>query len=342
MSEQPWGLSAEYRRATEAAALFDQTGRGAIEVGGRDAGRFLQSLCTNDVLKLPAGSGCEAFFTTNKARVVAHAWVDRARPAGGGESFTLDVPPGLADKLLAHLDHYLVSEQVELTERSAEVAHAFVAGPKAAAVLEAAAGESLADLGELQHRECRLAGVACRVRRNGCLALPGYDVLAFGGDAAAVARALAEAGAPPAGEATYETLRVEAGLPEFGKDIDENRLVMEVNRTAQAISYTKGCFLGQEPIVMARDRGHVNRFLSGLVVDGERPVPPLARVFRDAEEVGQTYSSVVSPRLGKVIALAYLRRGSHEPGTDLAVEAAGGRAGARVAALPFRAEGGSP
>src|SRR5262249_3387955 len=143
-----------------------------------------------------------------------------------------------------------------------------------------------------------------------------------------------EAGARPAGPETYNILRVEAGTPDFGPDIDENRLVMEVGRTAEAICYTKGCFLGQEPIVMARDRGHVNRTLLGLKLHGSGPAPHGAKVVRDGNEVGQVASSVVSPRLGP-IALAYLRRGSQEPGTVVEVQGDGATRTAEVASLPF-------
>ena len=136
-----------------------------------------------------------------------------------------------------------------------------------------------------------------------------------------------------AGDAvTYQVLRIEAGLPECGIDIDENRLAMEVNRTAAAICYTKGCYLGQETIVMARDRGQVNRLLLGLKVAEGPPLAPGTKLLRGNEEVGQVTSSVLSPRFG-VLALAYLRRGSWDPGTALTVEATG--RDAVVCALPF-------
>src|SRR5262249_57117461 len=102
---------------------------------------------------------------------------------------------------------------------------------------------------------------------------------------------LRAAGAVPAGPDTHEVLRVEAGTPVYGKDIDDNRLVMEVGRTAQAISYSKGCFLGQEPIVMARDRGHVNRTLLGVTVAGDQVLAPGTRLLHNGAEAGQVTSS---------------------------------------------------
>src|SRR5262249_33594154 len=124
---------------------------------------------------------------------------------------------------------------------------------------------------------------------------------------------LKDAGAHPAGLEAFEQLRIEAGIPIFGKDIDEERFVVEVNRIPQTICYTKGCYLGQEPIVMARDRGHVNRRLFGIKIAGEEAVPAGTKLCRDGAEAGQVTSSVVSPRFG-AIALAYIRRGSDQPG----------------------------
>jgi folate-binding protein YgfZ len=131
---------------------------------------------------------------------------------------------------------------------------------------------------------------------------------------------------------TLDIRRVEAGMPLYGKDMDETTFVAEVGRTKEAISYNKGCYLGQEPIVMARDRGIVQRTLLGLKLDDV--VPSGSLLYRDGKEVGRTTSCVRSPRFGP-IALAYVKRGSQAPGTVLEVEANGQRRPATVAALPF-------
>jgi folate-binding protein YgfZ len=162
----------------------------------------------------------------------------------------------------------------------------------------------------------------------------GFDLFLPPSSASAVSQALAAAGAVPADQQTYEVLRVEAGWPVLGKDMDEERLVMEAGRTRQAISYTKGCFLGQEPIVMARDRGHVNRTLLGLRIAADVLVASGAKVLHEGKDVGQVTSSVRSPRLG-VIALAYLQRGSQTPGTEVEIDTPDGRRAAVIASLPF-------
>jgi folate-binding protein YgfZ len=117
--------------------------------------------------------------------------------------------------------------------------------------------------------------------------------------------------------------------------MDENRFIVEVGRTAQAISYNKGCYLGQEPVVMARDRGQVQRTFLGLKLTGSTPLPPGAKLLRDGKDAGITTSSVVSPALGTPIALAYIKRGNQEPGTVLEVETGVEKRTGEVVHLPF-------
>jgi tRNA-modifying protein YgfZ len=330
--------AAEYRRARESAALFDLSHRGKLELTGPDAPSFLHNLSTNDVQNLPLGAGCEAFFTTAKAKVVAHALIYHVRIAGGRDALWLDVAPGQATHLLQHLDHFLIAEQVELADRTADFAQMHLAGPEAKAVLERALGEPVPDLGPLEHMERTFGpNATCHVRRHDPLGLSGYDLVCLETRAADVWQRLTVAGATPAGLDAYELLRVEAGTPVYGTDIDESRFVVEVGR-ADAICYTKGCYLGQEPIVMARDRaGHINRAFRGLKLGAGGAVPAGAKLLAaDGKEVGVVTSSVVSPRLGP-IALGYVRRGSEQPGTALEVQPAGGGRTAVVSDLPMTA-----
>jgi folate-binding protein YgfZ len=164
--------------------------------------------------------------------------------------------------------------------------------------------------------------------------MPGYDLLCPGAEAAGLWRKLVSSGARPAGREAWEVLRIEAGTPVYGADIDETTFAPEVGRIERTISYDKGCYLGQEPIVMARDRGVVQRGLVGLVV-GDEPVPAGSQLYREFKEVGRTTSSVRSPRLGVAVALAYVRRGAQKPGTELEMESAAGRRTVRVIKLPM-------
>ena len=307
-----WGLTVcAMSNDYQAAALFDLSDHGKIELAGPDARIFLHNLCTQDVKDLPVGSCCEAFLTTTKARVVAHVWITHRET----NVLWLDMVAGQSAKVLQHLNHFLISENVELNDRTEEFGMLRLVGPKA--------GELLAQL------------AITPTRRHRLLALDGYDLFLPTAEIDAQRQRLIDAGATLGSSQTYQTLRVEAGLPEFGIDIDENRLAMEVNRTAEAICYTKGCFLGQETIVMARDRGQVNRLLRGVKVADGVPLAAGTKLFRNGEEVGQVTSSVLSPRLGHVVALAYLRRGSSDAGTEVVIEpTTDGRTGI-VSTLPF-------
>lgn len=305
-----------YRQAREHAVFFDQVDRGKVVVAGPDARTFLHNLCTNDITNLKPGTGCEAFFATAQARAVAHAIIYCLEPEGQ-VSFWLDVEPGLADKVVKHLDRFIISEQVELADSTQDFVQWHLAGPEAESVLAKAA-----------------LGPGSQVRRWQRLGVPGYDILCPRASSAVTRQAMIEAGAIPAGRDVYNILRIEAGAPAYGIDIDDNRFVAEVGRTKQAISYTKGCYLGQEPIVMARDRGHVNRMLLGLRVRSASPLPAATKLLRDGKEIGEVTSSVVSPLFG-TIALAYIRRGNQDPGTVVDFTADGAAGIADVASLPF-------
>jgi folate-binding protein YgfZ len=305
----------EYQQAREHAASFDLSNRGKVVVSGADARTFLHNLSTNDIKALRSGTGCESFFATAQARAVAYGVVF-CEEAEGLESFWIDLDSGLADKVVRHLDRYIISEQVELSNRSAELAQWHVVGLEAKAALDRAA-----------------LGGSCRIRPWNRLDLPGYDVVCPTANKDTVHEALLDAGATPASSEIYDVLRVEAGMPTYGIDIDDNRFVVEVGRK-QAISYTKGCYLGQEPIVMARDRGHANRALLGLRVRSDAPLPRGTKLTRDGKQVGEVTSSVISPRFG-TIALAYIRRGNQEPGTVVAYTIGGGAGAGEVVSLPF-------
>lgn len=325
---------AEYNAARAAAVIVDQSPHGKIEVRGADAPRFLHNLTTNDILHLPPGGGCEAFLTTIKAKVIAYLLIYRHAEPIDPPGFSLDVAPGAADKVIPYLDRYLISEQVEFTNYTAGFAQMHLAGPRAAALLEQVLGDAGLPSGALQHRAVRFDGNADSwLRRHDALGLPGYDIVCPAEQAASIWQRLIQAGARPAGREACEMLRIEAGLPREAADIDETTFAPEVGRIAETISYTKGCYLGQESIVMARDRGQVNRTLVGVRLP-TGPVPHGSLLFAGDREIGRVTSSVHSPRLGIGLGLAYVRRGHQEPGAKMEVDVAGSRSPAEVVRLP--------
>jgi folate-binding protein YgfZ len=317
--------AAEYAAALQHAVIFDRSHHGKVEAAGKESRVFLHNLSTNHIKELPEHASCEAFFATAKAKAIAYVLIHHLKTVEQHEIFWIDAGPGQGEKVFKHLDRHLISERVELADRTAEFAQMHLAGPSAALLL----AKVQADASYRYMRSFRL---------HDPLGVPGFDLVVPVQHVPEMWERLLAEGARAAGSEAYELLRVEAGTPLHGRDIDEERFVVEVGRGERAISYGKGCYLGQEPIVMARDRGHVNRKFMGITMPAGGPLPKDTKLFREGNEVGQVMSSVVSPRFG-AIALAYLRRGSDAPGTELTTEVAGTRQSATVAALPFSGAG---
>ena len=308
----------EYVSAKNHAALFDVSSRSKVEVTGTDAGTFLNNLCTNDVKNLALGAGCEAFFATIKAKVVAHVMIYRAPPDDERGGYWIDAVPGQADKIIKHLDYFLISEQVEFTDQTCAYAQLHLAGPESAVLVTRVTGADLTDLPVHHVHQVKLgSGESLQVRRNDPLGLPGYDLLCGRDGSPAVWRQWLEAGARPAGSSVYQDLRIEAGTPWYGLDIDDNTLAPEVNRIPQTICYTKGCYLGQEPIVRARDIGHVNRTLQRLSIDADRPIDVGTKLTCAGKEVGTITSATRRFLKAGAFAIGYVRRGNTTPGTVL-------------------------
>lgn len=325
-----------YAAARSGAALFDCSDATKIALVGPDARLLLHNLCTQDVKNLTQDAGAETFLTTAKARVVAHGAVSYGwRQGQNQEELWFDTAPEQAERVLQHLNHFLISEQVDLVDRTREVGMLRVVGPMAASILSAVFRAELPTRAPWQHITGTQDKNQVIIRHHLSLNLPGFDCFCVATESLRLWERLVTAGATPADSSTHDLLRVEAGWPVVGIDMDENRFVVEVGRGAQAISYTKGCYLGQEPIVMARDRGQVNRMLLGILCGAGPVLARGTKLFQGDAEVGQITSSVESPRLGQTIALAYIRRGSQEPGTKLTIETVPAKRQGVVSYLPF-------
>ncbi len=328
-------MTPDYAAATTSAALFDTSDAAKLLLTGPDAPMFLGNLSTNDVKNLPLGGGCEAYFCDPRAKVKFQTWIYHLLLGDKRHAMWVETTSGRNSDLLKYLDRYLISEQVEIADRTADFAQFSLTGPRSTEVLSGILGEPVPDLPEFAHMERSVKEVPCSIRRRDQLGLTGFDIVCRADAAGAVKQAILASGAMPGTAEVFETLRIEAGMPVFGKDIDENRFVMEVGYASRAVSYSKGCFLGQEPIVMARDRaGHVNRAFLGLkVLEGE-PLPAGTKVYHDGQEVGLVTSSCHSPRLGSAVALVYLKWKHQEPGTRMIAETPTGQHPVEVLGLP--------
>ncbi len=321
--------AAEYVAVRKGTGLIDRRDWGVVEVTGRDRATFLHALLSNEIKALAPGQGCAATLLDvhGKVQVVLFVWVLDDR-------ILLVTPPSMAPKVVEALDHYLFSEKVSLQDATEETALLLLAGPGALATVERLAAARPADA-PWSHVAATIDGTPVRLVTGG--AETGERevwIVAAVGEAGRLWDRLVAAGARPVGLTALESLRIEAGTPRFGHDVDETVLLPEIP-SASLLSYTKGCYPGQEVVVRIRDRGHVNRLLIGVVLDGDA-VPERGAAVLDGEaEIGRVTSATRSFGLGRPVALAFVRRQHAEPGTAVTVRAGGRTIPARVAALPF-------
>ncbi len=265
-------------------------GWSVLSVQGADAGKFLQSFCTNDVLKLSVGESCEAFFTNAKAHIVAYGEVHRGR-----ERWLILLSSPTAHELAGALDRYIIREDVQLAAPGEEMTLVLVPR-KATNSLDDALGEQL----PLVSWGAEWRVIVSQTR--------GVSILQSQLQAAGLTRASWEA---------VNSLRIELGSPLDKIDVDDSNLPQEVTRSGRAISFTKGCYLGQEPVARIDALGHVNRTLVGVKFSGDEIPSRGAELSREGKVVGQVTSACWSPRLQSPLALAYVRRGSNGVGSVL-------------------------
>ena len=329
---------AEYEavRGGEGAGLIDMSGRARIELSGGEAVQFLNGLITNDVKTLAAGTWMLAAFPNVQGRLLAHARI--VRP-GEEVSFLIDTESVTHDKVFRTLERFTLAGDFRVTDVSAATAQFSLQGAKAHAIIESVLGHSLAAIRQQQGasvvswRETHQV-TALRATHTG---EDGYDLIVAASVAAELWEALMRAGARPVGYDAFEVLRVEAGEPRYGVDVDESNVVPEAGREDEAVSYTKGCYIGQEIIARIHWRGHVAKRLAGLMLEGDGELEAGAKVrTTDGKEIGRITSSVFSPRLNRRIALGILKYDYLQPDTEvLVVSGEAEERAARVASLPI-------
>lgn len=323
---------AEAAGVRRGAGLFRLPDRGLLQVEGGDRERWLDGMVSNDVTALADGpelSGCYALLLTRQGRIVADFHVLLR-----GECYWLETSGQGLPKAAETLERFIIADDVRLRNVSDEFERLALEGPAAAAVVDAVLGRELV-LGDEACAEVELAGVTVVVAAFGWSGAPARQLFVPAGQGAATAAALCEAGAAlgllEASRAALEILRVEAGVPLLGSDLDEEVLPAEA-RLSRAVSTTKGCYTGQEVVARMHSRQRVGHLLVGLRVDGGEPLQPGAEIAAGGRKLGEVTSSCLSPTEGP-IALGYVRAAEAEPGTRVQV---GGRE-AQVAALPFPA-----
>jgi folate-binding protein YgfZ len=325
-------VSAAYDAARHRAAFLDRSHRGRIVVSGTERASYLQGLLTNDIVALKAGHGCYAAYLTAQGRMIADLDVYEL-----GDVLLLAMSGGVKDVVMARLDQFIFSEDVQLGDVTGTFAQIAIVGPEAvtivASMVRGVSDTALRAMPEHGNARGEWAGGAAIVTRVADTGEPGFDLYVERAQAGALKAALAAAGATELDEATADAVRIEAGVPLFGRDMDEETIPLEAGIESRAISFSKGCYVGQEVIIRVLHRGHgrVARKLVGLTLDGE-DVPEAGATVRSGDrEIGSVTSGTASPALQRPIALAYVHRDFLEPGTTVTV----GAQGATVTALPF-------
>jgi folate-binding protein YgfZ len=342
---------AEHTALRETAGVIDLSFRSRICLTGADRVRFLHGQVTNDIKRLRAGEGCYAAITTAKGKMESDLNVYVL-----GDELLLDFEPGLTAKISQRLEKYIVADDVQVVDVVPHYGLLSVRGPKAGPVVEAlqifqelparpfqSAKISDATLGEIYLMN--QPGIALS-ESGALLTTAGHSATGFelfvpmdslGAVADKLIMAAKAAGGRACGWNAFETARVEAGIPRFGADMDENNIPLECGIEARAVSYNKGCYIGQEVINRIHSIGHVNRELRGLrLADDLKQLPAKGdKLFHAGKEVGQVTSAVGSAELRANIALGYVRRGANAPGIELVVRSAAEETKALIVELPF-------
>ena len=309
-----------YRAAREQAARIDRSDRGRIVVSGADRASYLHGLLTNDITSLKAGEGCYAAYLTAQGRMIADLFVYEL-----GDVILLSVPIDQRQTVLDKLDQFVFSEDVQLGDATASFSTVSIIGPDAARVVGTVTGVGTAELAALPehgNRRARHDGGAVIITRESDCGEAGYDVHVEASMADSWRRALDESGVPLLDNETADAIRIEAGVPRFGRDMDHDTIPLEAGIESRAISFSKGCYVGQEVIIRVMHRGHgrVVRKLVGLVFEGSAAPAAGAVAQAEGRTIGSVTSSARSPALEKPIALAYLHRDFLAPGTTVSVE----------------------
>jgi folate-binding protein YgfZ len=344
-----WLLPADYGDAAaeyeavrgDGAGLIDLSARGRVEVSGREAVQFLNGLVTNDVKALAPGASMPAAFPNPQGRLLAFARVIRPRDE---ELFIFDTEAATHGVVLKNLERFTLAGDFRVKDLTGATAQLSVQGARSSEIVRGALGEEAAHV-----ERGRVAVVAWHesqsliVLRATHTGEDGYDLFVEVEQARPLWDALVAAGARPAGQDALEVLRVEAGVARYGVDADATNVVLEAGAD-EAVSYTKGCYVGQEIIARIHWRGHVAKRLTGLVPedadanDGGANALATGATIKTADasrEIGRVTSAAFSPRLRKRIALGVVKYDFLAAGTEVLIEGATGARRARVCALPF-------
>lgn len=337
---------ADYRGATTAArfadpqlelaalrggcGVYDLGFRARISLTGGDRMRWLNGMVTNNIRDLALGRGVYAFLLNPQGRILGDMFVYNA-----GEALVVETARSQVEKIIATFDHYIIMDDVEVTDIGDKQTTLGLAGPKSRAVLNAA-GIEVPELQPLQmitpHCNCDCGCVECTVVRGEDAQHESYEIWLAPQDAYKTWQALLAAGATPVGSEILEMQRIASGVPLYGVDIRERDLPQETEQM-RALNFNKGCYVGQEIVERIRSRGNVHRKFTGLLVEGAAAIVAGAKIISNEKEVGEVTSvaTLPTPSGERTVALGYIRREVGVPGRAVTI----GTAKATVIRLPL-------
>ncbi len=296
------------------AGLIDLSSRGRIIVSGSEALMFLNGLITNDMKTLAANSWMPAAFPNVQGRLLAVV-----RVLNRNDRFLIDTERVTHSTVLEILSRFTLAGDFRVTDATEEVATLSVQGADAENIMRAVFGEITVNLERGKVLTAPFGESTVTIICATHTAEAGFDIFVDVNEAGQLQRALIEVGAIVVGEDVSETLRIEAGIPRYGIDMDETTVLNEANLD-DAVSFTKGCYIGQEIVVRILHRGHVAKKLTGLAFDGPAPLENGTKILSDNDqEIGRLTSSTISFRLQSPIALGYVKYDHLAPGTKIKV-----------------------
>jgi folate-binding protein YgfZ len=304
------------------AGLIDLSERGRIRVSGSEAVMFLNGLITNDMKTLVKHRWMPAAFATVQGRLIV---IRAADPL-----FLIDTDAASREGVLNTISRFTMAGDFHVTDVTAQTSLFSVQGKQAAAISEKVLRAGLYDLPRYYVVDIVWQDSIVTILRTTHTSEDGFDIVVETDKAAELRQALEQAGAQPVSEETREILRVEAGIARFGQDMDETNVVTETNLD-DAVSFTKGCYVGQEIIVRIKHRGHVAKKLTGLRFETDRRIEPGTILKAEGKEIGRVTSTAVSPKVGS-IGLGYVRYEYLDAGTKVFVD---DEISATVTELPF-------
>ncbi|TAK00034.1 MAG: aminomethyl transferase family protein [Candidatus Manganitrophaceae bacterium] len=325
----------EYRAVREKVGAADLSHQRPFLITGRDRVPFLQNLISNDLNKLEQGKGLYATLLTAKGRVLSDFYLYLL-----ADALFMDVEWTNAQKTVDQLMRFKLRSQIKI--ESPPWGRLLVSGPQARPLLEALFGSLPIDQ-EKSFFQTESDGITLRCIKQSITGGEDYHLYVPLEGLEKIWERLFSAGGvfglTPFGQSTLETLRIEAGKPRYGIDIDEHIIPIEAGLEAEAISYTKGCYPGQEVMARIQTYGHVNKQLMGLTIEGTELPKKDDKIFQGEKELGWITGATRSPLTGQVIAMGYVRPQIATPGTAVEVEIAQARKAAQVSALPFHRPG---